>query len=112
MYYDGKHDLWVKDRAKIAVTYVQGWFILDLVSVIPVDVIALAVGDSGSITHRKLKVSMVPDGVVPSQRHRVACRGLGYRVYKTQTITVSSVCPFAFTSARIYRFVPIRYCLL
>jgi hypothetical protein len=64
MYYDGKHDLWVQDRTQIAVTYVKGWFLLDLVSVIPVDVIALAVGDSGSITHRKLKVSIVPDGPI------------------------------------------------
>ena len=56
MYFDGKHDLWVRDKRKIVFNYLRGWFLLDLASMLPFDVIGILIGETGSAIP-KLKVS-------------------------------------------------------
>ncbi|ETV78686.1 hypothetical protein H257_07540 [Aphanomyces astaci] len=46
MYYDEANSVWVSDRRKITWKYLTGWFLLDLISMLPFDVVGLAVDNN------------------------------------------------------------------
>lgn len=91
MFYSEEDDFWVTDRARICTTYIRTWFVVDLVSIIPFEVIGMIM-DSDDISKLKVLLCRAKIAAVHlgrSERKRVIA---GYSREALSTYVLSEPC--------------------